>query len=455
LAARPLAMAAAVRSAAVVHAITQEAARKRNQENDVPLTPAMGRRDLTGAPSSAPTTGGASSKALPPAKYILPHQKRVQDTYASASCQKAVAALIILNFCTNIVEKEIDPPMGEMYRSTWQALEDVFNIIFLIELIVNFYGNFFVPFWRSGWNIFDFIVVTVGICSLLRIDLGPLSLLRMLRAFRVFRLFKRIKSLNRIIVSLGKAIPGVTNAFVIMLIVMCIYAILAVEFFADFGDSGTYTVHTLNGETAEIDSTTARGYHYGTEYFGSFSCSLYTLWQVLTGESWSEAVARPLLFGSNSAGVGLFFTSFLIVTQIVLVNVVVAVLLEKMVEPEEAEPPMEEDSALAPDGLRLEDLPLDAAPAAAPAAAGSSRPAGPLGARPPRLSTEGATSAAPDTAAIQAELHRLSEQFDAMQELLKAIAGAHGLPMQLRNGSPLPQPKADAAAASELRDVEC
>ena len=99
----------------------------------------------------------------------------------------------------------------------------------VLELIINLWGSWWCPFWHSSWNIFDFIVVTVGVLSLLRMIEGPLSLLRMLRAFRVFRLFKRIPALNKIITSLLRAIPGVINAFAIMLIVMCIYAILAVE----------------------------------------------------------------------------------------------------------------------------------------------------------------------------------------------------------------------------------
>ena len=81
---------------------------------------------------------------------------------------------------------------------------------------------------------------------------GPLSLLRLMRAFRVFRLFKRVKSLNKIIVSLGKAIPGVMNAFLIMLIVMCIYAILGVEFFKY---EGTRCIQHM------IDAGRSRGGH--------------------------------------------------------------------------------------------------------------------------------------------------------------------------------------------------
>ena len=53
----------------------------------------------------------------------------------------------------------------------------------------------------------------------------------------------------------------------------------------------------------------------------------------MTGESWSEAVARPLVFGlySSATVVGIFYVSFIILTQLVLTNVVVAVLLDNFV----------------------------------------------------------------------------------------------------------------------------
>jgi len=300
--------------------------------------PAMTRRHTLGM-----TVFGSHFKCGAP----LRRQEDVRAFYASAGIQKFVAGLIVLNFLINVLEKEIDPPKGEKFPIAWMILEDLFNVIFLIELVVNFYGTWFWEFWKSGWNVFDFIVVMVGCMSLARLTSpeSPLGLLRMLRAFRVFRLFKRIKSLNKIIMALGRAIPGVTNAFVIMIICTAIYSMLAVEFFATFGEKGYY-VNYLTNET--VSAVTARGSTLGFEYYGCFTRAFYTMWQVLTGESWSEAIVRPLLFGweradgpdavgfyLSAAGVALFFCSFLIVCAIVLINVVVAVLLEKMVEPEE------------------------------------------------------------------------------------------------------------------------
>merc|ERR1719359_497136 len=107
----------------------------------------------------------------------------------------------------------------------------------------------------------------------------------------------------------------------------------------EYAKDGKYT----NVDDESIELTTARGMDYGEEYFGNFIKSWYTMFQVLTGESWSEAVARPLLFGDSTFKTmitGIYFISFILVVAVVLINVVVAVLLEKMVDnddPKEAE----------------------------------------------------------------------------------------------------------------------
>jgi hypothetical protein len=276
-------------------------------------------------------------------------QSTVKKFYQHGAVQGTVAAIIMSNFVVTILEKEYDPSTVQLYKPLWVALDDIFNSIFLVELIINMYGSWLCEFWKNGWNLFDTLVVFVGVLTMTRADLGPFSDLKMLRAFRVFRLFKRIPALNKIITALLRAIPGVVNAFVIMLIIMCIYSILAVEYFKDFGNQGTFVTTEQDGvgdsavfTNHNVTSLTMRGMRYGEEYYGTFSRALYTLFQVLTGESWAEMVARPLLFGrpeENSSwsvfAVAFFFTSFILVHQIVLVNVVVAVLLDKFVEPED------------------------------------------------------------------------------------------------------------------------
>merc|ERR1712137_1458403 len=184
-------------------------------------------------------------------------------------------------------------------------------------------------------GLFDTIIVTVGVLTMVNVLGPPMGKLKLMRAFRVFRLFKRIQSLNSIIVALLKSIPGVINAFVVMLVFYCIYAILAVELFRDFGEGGVYyTYDSRTGSNATIDAYSPRGYVLGIEYYGDFMRALYTHYRNHAGESWSEAVVRPLVFGlykNDAVAVGIFFISFIILTQIVLINVVVAVLLENFV----------------------------------------------------------------------------------------------------------------------------
>ena len=298
------------------------------------------------------------------------YQPQVYRFYNHPVVQGCVAVIIVCNFVLTIAEREIDafPKEQKRYRDLWEGGDTTFNVIFLLELLLNMAGSGAGAFfWRNPWNVFDFIVVAVGMLSETgALEGNALSDLKMLRFFRVFRLFKRVKSLNKIVTALLKAIPGVMNAFVIMLIVMCIYAIVGVQYFRTFGENGTYTTEeapTLDADgnpdyrTATASAITARNMHYGLEYYGTFSRSLYTLFQVLTGESWAEAIARPLIFGlnpRNAFAAALFFISFIVITSVVLVNVVIAVLLDQFVTdvPDAdgdggSEPPAQERAALA------------------------------------------------------------------------------------------------------------
>jgi hypothetical protein len=290
--------------------------------------------------------------------FPLPRQLEVKRFYESEKVQQVIAGIIVLNFVVSIVQREIDPfsegdtrkikegddsafpEDHQKYFGMWYVANLIFNFIFISELVINMYGRWWRQFWKSGWNKFDFIVVAVSVLDMLPfIHLpGPAKLIKMLRAFRVFRLFNRIESMRKIIASIMKAIPGVANAFVIQLIFLCIYAVLSVEFFSFIGcdaDSSDYGFAlTARAGGSYLPDT---GACWGEEYYGTFFRALYTMFQVLTGESWSEAGARPAIAyyaGQNNLVyvyiTYLFFYSFILVNQMTLLNVVVAVLMDGM-----------------------------------------------------------------------------------------------------------------------------
>jgi len=280
--------------------------------------------------------------------FNLPGQENVFKFYNSTTIQVCVALLIATNFLTNMIEKQMDP-RGTLHREHFKVFELLYNIAFTLELGINMYAHWFYFFWGSAWNVFDVVVVTIGVVTTIFTIPKAFTFLRMMRAFRVFRLFKRVKSLNKIIVAIAKAVPGVSNAFLILTIVMCIYAILAVEFYKDVGigcREPEFVRNYLPFLSGFQTNRKAQSGCFGNEYFGTFSKSIYTFFQVLTGESWSENVARPTIWfyldPVLSTGTALFFVSFVLITAFVLTNVVVAVLLDKMTadeeEEEEAEP---------------------------------------------------------------------------------------------------------------------
>ena len=280
-------------------------------------------------------------------------QRAVHTTYNAPRCQGAIAVLIVLNFVVNVAEKELDP-QGTKLPGLWKPLEHAFNALFLVELLVNMCAHWCTPFFVSSWNLFDLVVVSIG-CMGFFIDFdGPLKLLRTLRAFRVFRLFRRIESLNKILVMIASAIPGVLNAFLVIVLAISIYAMVAVEFFSTFAVAPAYDDNSnetssdllpcayrnaISDELVRAD--TSRQLCHGTEYFGTFSRAWFSLFQVLTGDSWAEAQARPLLFGWDEYGVSAsafitvtFYTSFVVLNTFILMNVFVAVLLDKVMTPD-------------------------------------------------------------------------------------------------------------------------
>jgi len=270
--------------------------------------------------------------------WIWKYQPQVAAFYTSKRVQVFVAGLIVSNFCVQCLWKQLDPDTVK-YPAVWDFSENFFNVIFALELVLNMYGFLGRGFFHSAWNNFDFTVVSIGVIDMCQAPLpGPLKLVRMLRAFRVFRLFGRVESLKKIIVMIHRALPGVASAFALNFIVLCIYAVLAVDFFKDLHEE----CHLLEAQGRAIPpgAKTSRGKCFGEDYYGQFLRSLYTLFQILTGESWSEAAVRPVLHYfersiSETIGVVIFFVSFFMINAIVLLNVVVAVLIEGMSGPED------------------------------------------------------------------------------------------------------------------------
>ena len=166
------------------------------------------------------------------------------------------------------------------------------------------WGLGFRGYISDAFNVFDGIIVHFSIVELAIEFSTPAGEdvsttgLSALRTFRLARSFKLAKSWDALRILLGKimqSLVDVSNAAILLLLIVFIFSLLGMQLFGG-----------LFGPRNFASPPRA--------HFDSVWWSIVTVFQVLTGESWSEAVARPLLFGLHEPGnpllVGLFFVSF-------------------------------------------------------------------------------------------------------------------------------------------------
>jgi voltage-gated sodium channel len=151
-------------------------------------------------------------------------------------------------------------------------------------------------FFLSGWNIFDFLIVGVALVP----GAQGFSVLRALRILRVLRVISVAPRLRRVVEGFITALPGMGSVFLLMAIIFYIGAVMATKL---FGDSFP-------------------------DWFGSLALSAYSLFQIMTLESWSMGIVRPVMDIYPYAWA--FFVPFIMVTTFAVVNLLVGLIVNSM-----------------------------------------------------------------------------------------------------------------------------
>ncbi|OJF92474.1 ion transporter [Pararhizobium antarcticum] len=177
------------------------------------------------------------------------------------------------------------------------AIDTLCLMIFVVELLAKLYAAG-LRFFRSPWNVFDFIIVGI---SLIPAGTG-FSVLRALRILRVLRVVSVAPSLRRVVDGLGRALPGMASVFVLISLIYYIGAVMATKLFgAGFPD-----------------------------WFGDLGNSAYSLFQVMTLESWSMGIVRPVMEVYPYAWA--FFVPFILMTTFAVMNLIVGLIVNSMQE---------------------------------------------------------------------------------------------------------------------------
>lgn len=175
------------------------------------------------------------------------------------------------------------------------ALDTVCLAIFVAELVAKLYARG-LSFFRSGWNIFDFLVVGIAL-----VPAGQgLAVLRALRILRLLRVISVAPTLRRVVEGFVAALPGMGSVFLLMGVIFYIASVIATKLF-----SATFP-----------------------EWFGTLGVSAYTLFQIMTLESWSMGIVRPVMEVYPEAW--LFFVPFILITTFAVMNLVVGLIVNSM-----------------------------------------------------------------------------------------------------------------------------
>lgn len=167
--------------------------------------------------------------------------------------------------------------------------------IFVAELLLKLYAHG-PRFFRNGWNIFDFLVIGI---SLAPAGQG-FAALRALRILRVLRVVSIFPSLRRVVEGLITAMPGMGSVFLLMGVIFYIGSVIATKLF---------------GNTFP-------------QWFGDLGSSAYSLFQIMTLESWSMGIVRPVMEVHPHAWA--FFIPFILVTTFAVVNLLVGLIVNSM-----------------------------------------------------------------------------------------------------------------------------
>jgi voltage-gated sodium channel len=184
-------------------------------------------------------------------------------------------------------------PISADLHSTLNLIDEICLGIFIVEIALKVYVHR-LGFFRDNWNNFDFIIVAVALIP----ASGELSILRAFRIFRVLRLVTRIKSIKRVVSGMLHAIPGVSSVAALLLIVFYIAAVISTSVFgASFPN-----------------------------WFGSIEASMFTLFQIMTLESWSMGVVRPVMEVYPYAWA--FFIPFIVMTTFTVLNMFIGIVVD-------------------------------------------------------------------------------------------------------------------------------
>ena len=234
---------------------------------------------------------------------------RARALIESRGFERFIIAVIVVNAIG--LGLETSPAVMSRFGSVIALLDRIAIAIFVVELAIKLFA-YRLAFFRNGWNVFDFVIVAVALVPASE----GFAVLRALRILRALRLVSVVPSMRKVIAGLFAAIPSIGTVIVMLLLLFYISAVMATKLFgAAF-----------------------------PEWFGTLGASLYSLFQVMTLESWSMGIVRPVMEVFPWAWA--FFVPFILLTSFIVLNLFIGVIVNAMSEAADEEAHSEREEIL-------------------------------------------------------------------------------------------------------------
>jgi voltage-gated sodium channel len=218
---------------------------------------------------------------------------RIEQFIGHHAIQHFLVFLIVVNAA--ILGIETSPSIMESWGHELILLDHGILWIFIAEIVLLIAARGF-SFFKDPWCVFDFIVVGIALVP----ASGSMSVLRALRVLRVLRLINKVESMRKVVGGLLSSLPGLGSVFGLILIIFYVASVIATNLFhKDF-----------------------------PEWFGDLASSAFTLFQIMTLESWSDGIARPIMEVFPYSWV--FFILFILIATFVIFNLFIAVIVDSI-----------------------------------------------------------------------------------------------------------------------------
>ncbi|MBO2449945.1 ion transporter [Actinomadura barringtoniae] len=241
----------------------------------------------------APRAVGPSSEvAAATLTAIQAARERVRRLVDSTRFQLAVTVLIMVNAAS--LGLDTMPAVMRDYGDWLEATDRVCLMVFTVELGLRAFAHG-KAFLRDPWCMFDALVVGIALTP----SAGGLSVLRALRILRVLRLISAVPSLRRVVGALLTAMPGMASITGLLVLILYVAGVMATKLFGSAMPAA----------------------------FGSLGDSLFTLFQIMTGDNWSD-VAREVMHHQPLSWI--FFVLYILVSTFAVLNLFMAVVVSAM-----------------------------------------------------------------------------------------------------------------------------